>query len=91
MRLAGKRALITGAGSGIGRETALLFARDGAHVAAADRDVGGAEETAKLVRESGGTAVAIGTDVSEGAAVETMVCEAEEALGGRCHVNHHSS
>ena len=63
MRLAGKRALITGAGSGIGRETALLFAREGARVAAADRDVGGAEETAKRVRESGRTAVATGTDV----------------------------
>ncbi len=89
MRLAGKRALITGAGSGIGRETALLFAR--ARVAAADRDIGGAEETAKRLRESGGTAVAIGTDVSEETAVEAMVREAEEALGGRCHVNHHSS
>ncbi len=82
MRLAGKMALVSGAGGGIGRETALLFAREGARVAAADRDFGGAEETAKRVRESGGTAVAIGTDVSEEAAVEAMVREAEEALGG---------
>lgn len=82
MRLAGKMALVSGAGGGIGRETALLFAREGARVAAADRDVGGAEETAKRVRESGGTAVAIGTDVSEETAVEAMVRAAEEALGG---------
>lgn len=82
MRLAGKMALISGAGGGIGRETALLFAREGACVAAADRDVGGAEETAARVREAGGTAVAIGTDVSEEAAVEAMMREAEEALGG---------
>ena len=91
MRLAGKMALISGAGGGLGRETALLFAREGARVAAADRDVGGAKETAKRVRESGATAVAIGTDVSEETAVEAMVREAEAALGGRCHVNHHSS
>ncbi len=82
MRLAGKMALISGAGRGIGRETALRFAREGARVAAADRDVGGAEETASRVREAGGTAVAIGTDVSEEAAVEAMVRQAEEALGG---------
>ncbi len=82
MRLAGKRALITGAGNGIGREAALLFAREGARIAIADRDLGGAKETAASVCEAGGTAVAIGTDVSEEAAVEAMVREAEEALGG---------
>jgi NAD(P)-dependent dehydrogenase (short-subunit alcohol dehydrogenase family) len=82
MRLAGKMALISGAGGGIGRETALLFAHEGARVAAADLDVAGAEETAERVREAGGTAVAIAADVSEEGAVQAMVREAEAALGG---------
>ncbi len=46
-RFAGQPAVVTGAGSGIGRETALLLARDGADVVAVDRDPGGAEETAR--------------------------------------------
>lgn len=61
MRLAGKTAVITGGGSGIGRASAAMFAREGAFVALVDRDSEGAEETLKLVRETGGDgATAIG-------------------------------
>lgn len=82
MRLAGKIALISGAGGGIGREAALLFAREGARIAAVDRELDAAQATAARVREAGGTAIAIGTDISEEAAVAAMVRQAEESLGG---------
>jgi NAD(P)-dependent dehydrogenase (short-subunit alcohol dehydrogenase family) len=64
MRLADKSVLITGAGAGLGRESALLFASEGARVAVTDVDLGRAEETAKLVAEQGGTAIAIKVDVT---------------------------
>jgi NAD(P)-dependent dehydrogenase (short-subunit alcohol dehydrogenase family) len=54
MRLANKVALITGAGSGMGRATALLFAREGAKVAAADIDRHSAAETAEMIGRAGG-------------------------------------
>ena len=61
-RLADKIAFITGAGSGIGRATAILFAREGAKVAIAELDAAAAEETAHL---AGHDAIAIPTDVTE--------------------------
>ena len=63
--LAGKAALITGGGNGIGRATALLFAREGARVAAADLNLEGAEETAAMIREAGGEALALPVEVVE--------------------------
>src|SRR5918997_261331 len=77
-RLRGKVALITGAGSGIGREAALLFAREGASVVAVDRDKGTAEETVGEIR-----AAAAGgpTDVAVAADCEAMVAAAEEVFG----------
>jgi NAD(P)-dependent dehydrogenase (short-subunit alcohol dehydrogenase family) len=54
MRLADKVAIITGGGSGIGRASAVMFAREGAFVALVDRDAGSAEETVKLLRDTGG-------------------------------------
>ena len=61
-RLEGKVALITGAGTGIGRATAVLFAREGARVAIAEIDAASGEETAHL---AGNGAIAIPTDVTE--------------------------
>jgi NAD(P)-dependent dehydrogenase (short-subunit alcohol dehydrogenase family) len=80
-RLAERIALITGAGSGIGRETALLFAGEGASVVVADRDGEGARSTATAIEESGGRALAVTVDVSQAAAVAAAVAEAERTYG----------
>jgi NAD(P)-dependent dehydrogenase (short-subunit alcohol dehydrogenase family) len=64
MRLQDKATLITGAGSGIGRAMAVLFAREGARIVAADVALAGAEETVRLIREAGGEAVAVPCDVT---------------------------
>ena len=81
MRLAGKSALITGAGSGIGRQTALRFAREGAAVAAVDTDDGAGSETADMIAEAGGRAIFARADVSEARDCRRMIAEAEEAFG----------
>ena len=72
-KLDGKVALITGAGSGIGRATALLFAKEGAKVVVADYVPEGGEETVKMIREAGGEAIFIEADVSKAADVERMI------------------
>ena len=77
MRLKGKVALITGAGSGIGRHTALLFAREGARVVAVDVNEHAAADTAKAIEG----ALAVRADVSRAADCERMVAEAEKAFG----------
>ena len=81
MRLENEVALITGAASGIGRETALLFAAEGASVVAVDVNLPGAEETAAAVRASGGNAVAAKADVSSAEDCEAMVAFAERRFG----------
>ena len=81
MRLAGKSALITGAGSGIGRQTALRFAREGAAVAAVDIDDGAGSETAAMISETGERAFSTRADVSQAQDCRRMVAEAEEAFG----------
>lgn len=81
MRLKDKVALITGAGSGIGRESALLFAREGARIVVADVNDAGGQETVAAVREQGGQAVYVRADVSKAAEAQAMVSAAEESFG----------
>src|SRR5688500_106991 len=81
MRLEGKIALITGAGSGIGRESALLFAREGAGVVVADvNDAAGVAVVAEL-QAAGQPALYVHADISRAADAEGMVRAAEERFG----------
>jgi NAD(P)-dependent dehydrogenase (short-subunit alcohol dehydrogenase family) len=81
MRLQDKVALITGAGSGIGRAAARRFAEEGAAVVAVDLHEASASETADLITGAGGRAVPIAADVADGAACEAMVAAAEATFG----------
>lgn len=77
----GKVALITGAGSGLGRAAVLLFCEHGAKVVAADINAANAEETAALAREAGGEAVAVACNVADPASVDAAVARAVESFG----------
>ncbi len=81
MRLHNKVAVITGAGSGIGRESALLFAREGARVVVADVNDDAGQAVVEELRAAGGEAVYVRADVSKGADAEGMVRAAEESFG----------
>ena len=81
MRLQDKVAVITGGGSGIGRETAVLFATEGAAIVVADVNDGGGEETVQMVRQAGGQATYVHADVSRAADCDAMVQAAESNFG----------
>ena len=85
-RLAGKVAIVTGAGSsgegvGNGKAAAILFAREGASVVLADREIARAEETHALIRDEGGESIAIAADVTRAADCEAMVRATVERYG----------
>ena len=81
-RLQGKRALITGAGGGIGRAAALAFAREGAGVAVADIRPDAAQAVAEEIARKGGRAVALAGDVADEAGCAETIAAAERQLGG---------
>jgi NAD(P)-dependent dehydrogenase (short-subunit alcohol dehydrogenase family) len=77
----GKVALVTGAASGIGRATALCFARAGANVAVSDIDLAGCEETAQMVQALGRATVSVRVDVSIPESVQALVGEVVARMG----------
>lgn len=81
MKLDGKVALITGAGSGLGRHGALLFAAEGAKVAVVDIDADRAEQTLKLVEQAGGDAIAVTADVASREQITSAVAQTVDAFG----------
>lgn len=82
--LAGKRVIVTGGGSGIGREVCRRFGQEGSEVAVLDRDSVGSTETVRLIIEEGGKASAYATDITDRDAVDAAV--AEVAKGGPINV-----
>lgn len=86
----GKVALVTGAGSGIGRASALAFARAGARVVASDINLEAAEQTRALIVSSGGQALALRADVTRGQDVKALVAYALDKFGA-LHLAHNNA
>jgi NAD(P)-dependent dehydrogenase (short-subunit alcohol dehydrogenase family) len=80
-RLEGRVALVTGGGSGIGRASAMAFAREGARVVVSDVDLGGGEETVRLIEEHGGESTFVLGDVSDGEQVAQLVAATLDRFG----------
>src|SRR3954451_7798042 len=89
-RLDGKVALITGAGTGIGRATAKLFAQEGAKVVVAELNPESGEQTAQLIVQAGGEAIAITTDVTEPDSIQSAIDKAFQHYGG-VHILHNNA
>jgi len=82
MKLAGKAAIVTGAGRNIGEEIAKLFATEGARVAVVDMDEGRANAVADMIKADGGNAIAVVCNVADPADISKMVSATVDALGG---------
>jgi NAD(P)-dependent dehydrogenase (short-subunit alcohol dehydrogenase family) len=82
MKLEGKVALVTGSGSGMGRATALLFAKEGAKVAVNDINLSSAKKTVAKIKKMGGTAIYIKADISKAKEVDAMIDRVIRELGG---------
>ncbi|MFL5860236.1 MAG: glucose 1-dehydrogenase [Solirubrobacteraceae bacterium] len=81
-RFDGKVGFVTGATSGIGRATALAFAREGASIVVADVNADGAHETAELIEQAGGEALALGCDVTSSEQIQAALAVAFDRFGG---------
>lgn len=81
-RLSGKRAIVTGAGSGIGRASAIRFAAEGAQVLIADRAADAVAGTLEAIRKSGGRAEMLACDAGDEAAVKDMIARTVSLFGG---------
>ncbi len=79
--LEGKVALVTGGASGIGRATALIFAREGAKLIIADMNEDGGQQTVHMITENGGDAIFVQADVAQATEVEAMIGKAVETYG----------
>src|SRR5262245_39036684 len=77
----GKVALVTGGASGIGRATALTFAREGAKLCIADMNADGGHQTVHMITENGGEATFIQADVSQAVDVQALITQAVETYG----------
>ncbi len=80
-KLDGEVAVITGSGSGIGRVTAALFAKEGAKVVVADYVAEGGEETVRIIKEAGGEAIFVKADVSKAEDVKNMIKTTVDTYG----------
>ena len=86
----GKVAFVTGAANGIGRATALAFAREGAHVVVADIAEQSNQETAHMIEELGGQAIAVRCDVTKAVGVNAALAKTGEAFGRLAVAFNHS-
>jgi NAD(P)-dependent dehydrogenase (short-subunit alcohol dehydrogenase family) len=82
MKLNEKIAIVTGGGAGIGRGAAIRFAKEGAKVTVADIDSQSGEETVSLIRESGGEAIFVKTDIKDSSQVKELINATTNAFGG---------
>jgi NAD(P)-dependent dehydrogenase (short-subunit alcohol dehydrogenase family) len=80
-RVEGKVTLVTGGASGIGRATALTFAREGAKLVIADMNADGGQQTVHMITEHGGEAIFVQTDVTQATAVAALISKAVETYG----------
>lgn len=81
MKLAGKTAIITGGGGGIGRSTAIRFAKEGVRVVVADIDAAIGEETVSLIKRDGGEAIFIKTDVTDSDEIKALIDTTTSTFG----------